>query len=327
VDVVGMAVVDRGRFLVLADDDGGLTCINRANSAVLWSRRTHDSGVCGVVAVGETADEQILSVDRHGGFVVTDPVTGLRAGGWQLPGCNAETPHRHLLEASWDRRHLVTSCVQALPPGLVALGDAAAAHGFLVHVHDDGGHLALMDRTGMELARTGTVTRPFAVGVSTQVAYLRAPGHWVGVRDLVTDEEVTACRHCYERGGYAVALSPDERRVAWSGYEKYGAREETREFVRVVGMDPPEDYGRDVIRGPAEFTSLRFSSDGRLLLAGDSEGAVSLVQVTAGGPPHLLGAVDYGVAGLDFADAVTVVAVGTAGEVCSWPVPADLLPA
>jgi hypothetical protein len=320
-----MAVGDGGRFLVLADDEGGLYCVNRISLGMLWTRRGNRSYGCAVGMVGGGADERIFSVDEDGGCRLIDPATGDAVASFPLPGCESAVPHGHLLEVSWDHRHVVASCLQPLPPGLVAAGDAAAAHGLVLNVHDDGGHVVLLDAHGTELARTRTVTRPLAVGRSARVAYLRAPGHWVGVRDLLTDEEVTACRHSYERGGYAVALSPDERWVAWSGYEKYGTRDEVREFVRLVGVDPPERHGCDVIRGAAEFTDLRFSPDGTLLLVGDSEGVVSVVPVAEGGP-RLLGAVEDGVAALDFADAATVVVLGLAGEICSWPVPRELVP-
>jgi hypothetical protein len=325
--VVDMAVVDGGRFLVLADDDGGLTCINRTSYAVLWTRRVHESGVCAVGAVGERPDEQVLSVDRRGMCVLTDPSQGIPVRRFPLPGCPTAFPHRHLLEVAWDRQHVVASCLQPHPPAIVAMVDAAATQGLVVNVHDRGGMVVLMDRDGVEFARSEDVRRPLAAGATTRVAYLRAPEHWVGVRDLATGHEVSTCRHCYERGGYAVAVSRDERWVAWSGYDKYLYREEIREFVRVVCVDPPEDYGWDVLRGGAEFVDLRFSPDGELLLAGDSDGGVTVVPLgDGGGAPRLLGAVDQHVAALAFADPDTVVAVGTAGEVCSWRLTGTVLP-
>ena len=228
-------------------------------------------------------------------------------------------PHRHLLEVSADREHVVASCLEPYPPSVVGMVDAAAAQGLAVNVHDSGGHVVLLDRHGVEIARTETVKRPLAAGNGTKVAYLRAPGHWVGVRDLRTGAEIAACPHCYERGGYAVAISPDERWVVWSGYEKYITLLEIREFVRLVDLNRPHSYGRDVLRGDTEFTELRFSPDGRSLAVGDAEGGVTLVRVDDRDPdPRILGAVAGGVTALAFAGDEVVVALGADGEVCNW---------
>ena len=318
---VDLTVVGGGRFLVLADDEGSLTCINRKSSAILWRRRLHAVGVSAVDTVSDGVEEQVLSIDRLGDCLLTDPLDGRTIGAWQLPGCKPGMPHRHLLERSADREHVVASCLEPVPPSVVGMADAAAAWGFAVNVHDNGGHVVLLDRRGVEISRTETVKRPLAAGASTRVTYLRAPGHWVGVRDLRTGTEITACPHCYERGGYAVAISPDERWVAWSGYEKYIARSEVREFVRLVDLEQPDSYGWNVLRGDREFTELRFSPDGALLAVGDAEGAVTLVRIDRqDSDARILGAVAGGVTTLAFADAETVVALGAEGEVRDWTV-------
>src|SRR5689334_18757484 len=159
-----MAVGDGGRFLVVADDDGGLTCVNRVSLSVLWSRAVHDSGVCAVRMVGVGAEERVLSVDRHGHCVTSDPATGNRIDAWRSPGCGSRFPHGHALEVAWDREHVFLSCLQLLPPSLVAVSDAAATMGIAVNVHDPGGTVVLVDPAGTELGRTDEVKRPFAPG-------------------------------------------------------------------------------------------------------------------------------------------------------------------
>jgi hypothetical protein len=313
-------VVGEGRFLVIADDEGGLTCVNRVSRAMLWSLQAHRTTACGVRAVASGRAERVVSIGAYGDCVVVDPATGRVVDVWRAPACESEIAHRHAFDVSWDREHIVVSCLEALPPKLVAVTDAVAAQGIVVHVHDPGGPVVVADSAGLELGRAEELQRPFAAGASTRVAYLRAPDHWVGVRDLVIGDEVEACPHFYERGGYAVAISPDEKWVAWSGYEKYGARIEDREFVRLVEVSKSEEHGYNLLTGPAEFTHLVFSPTGDVLLAGDNEGAVTAIALDGSERPRTLGVVDDSIAGLAFADPGTVVALGVEGEFCTWSV-------
>lgn len=320
--IVDAALIEGGRFIVLADDDGQLTCLNRGSLEVLWTGRIHDSAICRTHLVGSHNDQRVQSVALDGRCVLTDPLTGRAISSFKASSCDGESWHRHALEVAWDASHVLLRCMQPHSPDIIPVADTVAASGYQMSIHDRGGGATLMSREGRELGHVDTVKWPFVLGASTRVAYLRAPEHWVGVHDILTGDHIGACAHCFERGGYAIAISADERWVAWSGYEKYGSNPEVREFVRLVGLDPPEECGRNILWGDSEFTHLQFSADGSLLLAGDREGGISVATVSAGSSSsQVLGRVTQEVAAIAFADDNLAVAVGTSGEVCWWRQP------
>lgn len=318
--LVDLALLQGGLFLALADDRGGILVANRASLAILWRRQVHSGAISRVLTVGRGDDEAILSVDSYGTCVLSDPASGRTLHSWRPSLCVHPEPHGHQVEPAWDGEHVVLSCLQSWPPGIAPMIDAGASVGVVVNVHDAGSPALLCDRWGRELCHPASIKLPFAVGRSSRVAYLRAPNHWVGVRDLQTGHEIEICAHCYERGGYAVALSSDERWVAWSGYEKYGVNLDDREFVRLVCVDSAEDGGRNVLRGPADFVLLRFSPDSSLLVAGDAFGDVTVVPREDPASDRLLGRIEGALVGLAVTDDL-VIALGATGDLCSWNVP------